>query len=569
MPTGTWPDLILKGKNKGQPHPAKGLDKQKYKADGSLRKARKSRALDPNRFQGTALSKEVKPYANNQPQDGPLKAGFSIKDADTAGAGVALGDSGKVLVAPEGIDTRAGYTRKRAPRGSVDARKKGGAYYVDRYGHAAKIYTGMASHAEYDPEDSTLLDANYGSIVNYHLRGKQMLEDAKLQRKAIEAKEFSKGAPAPQTNLKMTYQRTKLLDSFSPDLDINAIAEDGAFDYTTLQYEDPYPDNQAGPAEPIGRSRTNEISGGSIAELKASQTRNQIAPKRVPVGGGRAPALTGYGKGKSRRQVKNEERGDSDSDEEYGNSRILKSDYLLRRDKFDERQILDEELKDGTISVQDYMKILRENEDAERAEGSLPMGYHGRDGWGGTYGNLGPFERRADYDQSLKPKPPSQIKLQDPNFVPPEPIKVKGISDEIIEDSDEDLPPIDTPAPAPAPAKKKKKFKIKKKPAPEPEPPMTEEDQLQDADQSLLKTYRDSGLITEKSGYLKGYVYPDAKDNRFSTFDDALQAFIEADSNGLEPGGITLEPFRGKPTYSLRKGTSPLKSDKSTSYFIG
>ena len=111
--------------------------------------------------------------------------------------------------------------------------------------------------------------------------------------------------------------------------------------------------------------------------------------------------------------------------------------------------------------------------------------------------------------------------------------------------------------------KKKKKFKIRNKPEP------TAPDPVQDADQSLLKTYRDSGLITEKSGYLKGYVYPKANDNRFSTFDDALQAFIQADSDGLEPGGITLEPFRGKPTYSIRKGTSPLKSDKSTSYFIG
>ena len=50
MPTGTWPSTIQKGKNKGQPHPASGLDKQKYKASGELRKARASRALDPDRF---------------------------------------------------------------------------------------------------------------------------------------------------------------------------------------------------------------------------------------------------------------------------------------------------------------------------------------------------------------------------------------------------------------------------------------------------------------------------------------------------------------------------------------
>ena len=111
-----------------------------------------------------------------------------------------------------------GKKRQRAPRGSIDVRKKGYEYYDKRYGRsdADNAIGGHIEHLE-------------GSLYNNAHHDDQHDERPfwVAQQEEAQAK-WGYGAPAPGSALKLNYQRTKLLDQYSPSL--SSFAEDGPAD---------------------------------------------------------------------------------------------------------------------------------------------------------------------------------------------------------------------------------------------------------------------------------------------------------------------------------------------------
>ena len=88
--------------------------------------------------------------------------------------------------------------RQRAPRGSVDVRKKGYEYYQEHYGHGGDMRDGMRTRYNADRKEE---EGAYWEAQQEELKAK-----------------WGYGAPAPGTALKLSYQRTKLLDQYSPSL---------------------------------------------------------------------------------------------------------------------------------------------------------------------------------------------------------------------------------------------------------------------------------------------------------------------------------------------------------------
>ena len=202
MPTGTWPSLIEKGPKKGQPHPAAGLDKQKFKADGESRKTRTSRAKDPARFAGSDIeflpvtkmyAKRKDAFTLEDPGMGgtkfyaPTGTGVLGQDIEQSKSHLTKGMADpkalelpghKYNTAKKIVERGAALPRKRAPRGSMDVRKEheGGAPKAELLAEA------KTQHAEFQTKDTWGAKAYMAPSFNSVLAPKSHIKQPLLHK---------------------------------------------------------------------------------------------------------------------------------------------------------------------------------------------------------------------------------------------------------------------------------------------------------------------------------------------------------------------------------------------------
>lgn len=536
MPTGTWPSTIQKGKNKGQPHPASGLDKQKYKATGELRKARKSRAKDPNRFkdsdaehtlygQGSVIKKKEKVANVGLSDSGPAQQYriMTLKDA------ISLG-----FVA----DTLKFYANKKFYTDDYHAINSG----RDDDGYAKVKWTGRTDFGIIAP---AILQARaFGTDMDRKITVEPLANPPiQLENEPTWAthSEVEEATPEGQTNtINISRHENKGL--------YGEYSQNAYFEFVKTHT---VPMDQNNPRWQYGKMDSSKLRTSFVDEtFKMPQREIRITdPLELMVDSDEEGVKFNEATGNIETDISGvKSKGKKRQRAPRGSVDARKKGYEYYRQRYGR-----EHLEGNTIT--DHIEHLNPDMD-EQQPFWVAQQEEAQAKWG--YGAPAPgsalklnYQRTKLLDQ-YSPKLASFAEDEEE----PEPVYAGGGGP-----AEPTMVPVVGPRSVLAPTAKKKKFKIKKPPLHiEPAP------QLAPILNTTPAPVEEEDAYKLSSGYLKGYPLKGASNNRFSTLDLAIAFYKNADpGTKAKIGGITEAISRGKTVYELRKGKTLIPDAKSFS----